>query len=98
MATLFLLFVAAGHAVSPGILLTGYGLPLLLGKVTFLPGGVGIVEGTMAALYSGLGVPNAVTVLVILAYRIISFWVPTLLGFPLVIYLQRTTQPAEETQ
>ena len=98
MATLFLLFVAAGHSVSPGVLLTGYGLPLLLGKVTFLPGGVGIVEGTMAALYNGLGVPNAVTVLVILAYRIISFWVPTFLGFPLVIYLQRTTQPVEETQ
>ncbi|HOU13132.1 MAG TPA: lysylphosphatidylglycerol synthase transmembrane domain-containing protein [Anaerolineae bacterium] len=97
MATLFLLFIAAGHAVSPGILLTGYGLPLLLGKVTFLPGGVGIVEGTMAALYNGLGVPNAVTVLVILAYRIISFWVPTVLGFPLVIYLQRTTRPVEET-
>jgi uncharacterized protein (TIRG00374 family) len=96
MATLFLLFIAAGHTVSPGVLLTGYGLPLLLGKVTFLPGGVGIVEGTMAALYNGLGVPNAVTVLVILAYRIISFWVPTFLGFPLVIYLQRTTHPVEE--
>jgi uncharacterized protein (TIRG00374 family) len=98
MATLFLLFIAAGHPVSPGVLLTGYGLPLLLGKVTFLPGGVGIVEGTMAVLYNGLGVPNAVTVLVILAYRIISFWVPSLLGFPLVIYLQRTTHPVEETQ
>ncbi len=98
IATLFLLFIAAGHSVSLGVLLTGYGLPLLLGKVTFLPGGVGIVEGTMAALYTGLGVPNAVTVLVILAYRIISFWVPTLLGFPLVVYLQRTTRPVEDTQ
>jgi len=97
MATLFLLFIAAGHVVSPGVLLTGYGLPLLLGKVTFLPGGVRIVEGTMAALYNGLDVPNAVSVLVILAYRIISFWVPTLLGFPLVIYLQHTTHPVEET-
>jgi uncharacterized protein (TIRG00374 family) len=98
MATLFLLFIAAGHPVSLGVLLTGYGLPLLLGKVTFLPGGVGIVEGTMAALYNGLGVPSAVTVLVILAYRIVSFWVPTLLGFPLVVYLQRTTHLVEETQ
>jgi uncharacterized protein (TIRG00374 family) len=89
MGTLYLLFVAAGHPVSPGILLAGYGLPLLLGKVSFLPGGVGIVEGTMAALYDGLGVPDAVTVVVILAYRLISFWLPTLLGFPMVPYLQR---------
>jgi uncharacterized protein (TIRG00374 family) len=97
IGTLYLLFVAAGHPVSAGILLAGYGLPLLLGKVSFLPGGVGIVEGTMAALYNGLGVPNAVTVVVILAYRLISFWLPTLVGFPLVPYLQRATraQPAK---
>jgi uncharacterized protein (TIRG00374 family) len=88
MLTLYFLFIAAGHAVSPGILLAGYGLPLLLGKVTFLPGGVGIVEGTMAALYDGLGVPNGVTVVVILTYRVLSFWLPTLLGFPLVPYLR----------
>lgn len=91
MLTLYFLFVAAGHAVSPGVLLAGYGLPLLLGKVTFLPGGVGIVEGTMAALYKGLGVPDGVTVVVILTYRVLSFWLPTLLGFPLVPYLQRVS-------
>jgi uncharacterized protein (TIRG00374 family) len=92
LGTLFFLFVAAGHTVSPGILLAGYGLPLLLGKVSLLPGGVGIVEGTMAALYNGLGVPAPVTVVVILAYRLISFWLPTLVGFPLVPYLQRATR------
>jgi uncharacterized protein (TIRG00374 family) len=85
MLTLYLIFVAAGHAVSPGVLLTGYGLPLLLGKVSFLPGGVGIVEGTMAALYDGLGV------VVIRAYRAISFWLPTLLGLPLRPYFQHLT-------
>jgi uncharacterized protein (TIRG00374 family) len=89
MLTLYCIFIAAGHAVSPGILLTGYGLPLLLGKVSFLPGGVGIVEGTMAVLYDGLGVPDAVTVVVILTYRVISFWLPSLLGFLFVPYLQR---------
>ncbi len=91
MLTLYLLFIAAGHAVSPGVLLTGYGLPLLLGRMTFLPGGVGIIEGTMAALYNGLGVPGGVTVVVILTYRLLSFWLPTLLGFPLVPYLQRAS-------
>jgi uncharacterized protein (TIRG00374 family) len=92
MGTLYLLFVAARYPVSPGVLLAGYGLPLLLGKVSFLPGGVGIVEGTMAVLYDGLGVPDAVTVVVILAYRLISFWLPTLVGFPMAAYLQRATR------
>jgi uncharacterized protein (TIRG00374 family) len=89
LLTLYFLFVAAGHRVGPGVLLAGYGLPLMLGKISFLPGGVGLVEGTMAALYDGLGVPAGVTVVVVLTYRIISFWLPTVLGFPLAVYLQR---------
>jgi uncharacterized membrane protein YbhN (UPF0104 family) len=88
MLTLYLVFVAAGHRVSPAVLLAGYGLPLLLGKAPLLPGGVGIVESTMTALYTGLGVPNAVVVVVVLIYRFFSFWLPSLLGFPLVPYLQ----------
>jgi uncharacterized protein (TIRG00374 family) len=92
MLTLYLVFVAAGHIVSPGVLLAGYGLPLLIGKVGFLPGGVGIVETTMTAIYVSMGVPNHVTIVVILGYRLISFWIPTLLGFPLALYLQQTTR------
>ncbi|MBU1659969.1 MAG: flippase-like domain-containing protein, partial [Chloroflexi bacterium] len=79
--------------VSPGILLTGYGLPLLLGRMAFvIPGGVGVIEGTMVALYDSLGIPDPVTVVVVLAYRILSFWLPLLLGFPLVGILQRKTE------
>jgi glycosyltransferase 2 family protein len=90
MLTLYLIFIAAGHRVSPGLLLAGYGLPLLIGKFTFLPGGVGVVEGSMAAMYTALGVPHAVTVVVILGYRILSFWWPTVWGFPLYVYLQHS--------
>ncbi len=94
MLTMYFLFVAAGHPVSLGVLLTGYGLPLLLGKLAFIvPGGVGVVEGSMAAIFNGLGVPGGVTVVVVLTYRILSFWLPTLLGFPLVAALQRLSGP-----
>jgi uncharacterized protein (TIRG00374 family) len=86
--TLYFLFVAAGYPINPGVLLAGYGLPLLLGRLAvFLPGGVGVIEATMTALYRGLGVPAAVTVLVILAYRTLSFWVPAFVGFPIAMYL-----------
>lgn len=87
-------WVRRSSVSAEGAVLAGYGLPLLLGKVTFLPGGVGIVEGTMAALYGGLGVPDGVTVVVILTYRVLAFWLPTLLGFPLVAYLQRVSSNA----
>jgi uncharacterized protein (TIRG00374 family) len=88
MLALYLLFLAAGHTVTPGVLLAGYGIPLMLGKLTILPGGLGIVEGSMAAMYEGLGVPSAVTVVVIIIYRLISFWTPILLGIPTAVYLQ----------
>jgi len=90
MLTLYFFFIAAGHPVKLSVLLVGYGLPLLFGKMAFLiPGGVGVVESTMAALYTGLGVPGPITVVVILGYRMFSFWIPTLIGFPIAFYLQK---------
>ncbi len=90
MLTLYFFFIAAGNQVALCVLLVGYGLPMLFGRLAFLlPGGVGIVESTMAVLYTGLGVPGPIAVVVILSYRIFSFWIPTFLGFPLAAYLQR---------
>lgn len=89
MLTLYFFFIAAGYLVEPEILIVGYGLPLLLGKMAFLlPGGVGVVESSMAAIYTGLGVPGPITVVVILSYRIFSFWIPTLIGFIITFYLR----------
>jgi len=86
--TLFLLFVAARHTVSGGVLMAGYAVPLLLGRISALPGGLGVIEATMVTLYSGLDVPTAGAVLVVLSYRLVSFWLPALAGFPLIAYLQ----------
>lgn len=61
--------------------LAGYGLPLLLGKIAFV-------------MPNGLGVPDPITVVVVLGYRLISFWIPSLSGFPIAIYLQRSKKVA----
>jgi uncharacterized protein (TIRG00374 family) len=97
MLTLYFLFLAAGHNVSLGILFAGYGLPLILGKIAFLiPGGVGVIEGGMVALYDSLKVPDAVSVVVILGYRMFSFWLPTILGFLAALYL--SSKPTGTTE
>ena len=89
IAALYFLFIAGNNMVTPDVLLIGYGLPLLLGKAAFvIPGGIGVIEGTMVALYGKLGVPQAVAVVVVLAYRFISFWLPSIIGFPLIVLLQ----------
>ncbi|HEU4562683.1 MAG TPA: YbhN family protein [Longimicrobium sp.] len=92
MGAMFWLYVAARNMVTPGKLLSGYALPLLIGKVAVIPGGIGLVEGTMIALYHGFGVPTATAVLVVLAYRVIAFWMPNLLGFCIIPLLQIPTK------
>jgi len=89
MLTLAFLFLSAGHGVSLLVLVAGYGVPQLLGKLTVILGGVGVVETTMVGLYVALGVPNPIAVVVVLVYRLFSFWLPTLVGIALVPYLER---------
>ena len=90
MLTLYFLFIATGYNVNLGILFAGYGLPFILGKIAFLfPGGVGVMEASMVAMYDSLKVPNGVSVVVILGYRLLSFWIPSLLGFAAAAYLSR---------
>ncbi|MBZ5609219.1 MAG: flippase-like domain-containing protein [Acidobacteriia bacterium] len=88
MLTLAFLFLSAGHGVNLLVLVAGYGVPQLLGKLTIILGGVGVVETTMVGLYAALGVPAAITVVVVLVYRLFSFWMPTLVGIALVPYLE----------
>jgi uncharacterized protein (TIRG00374 family) len=81
-------FLAAGHSLHLSLLLAGYGVPLLLGRASFLPGGIAVVEVAMTALYGGLGVPASIAVVGVLTYRLISFWLPAILGIPIAITLQ----------
>jgi uncharacterized protein (TIRG00374 family) len=81
-------FLAAGHSLHISLLLAGYGVPLLLGRASFLPGGIAVVEVAMTALYGGLGVPASIAVVGVLTYRLISFWLPAILGVPIAITLQ----------
>jgi glycosyltransferase 2 family protein len=70
------------------VLVAGCGVPQLFGKVTIILGGVGVVEATMVGLYGVLGVPTAIAVVVVLVYRLFSFWLPTLAGIALLPYLE----------
>lgn len=92
MLTLYLFFIAAGYFVKPSVLIAGYSLAFLLGRgAFFIPGGAGVIEGGMVAIYTSLGVPSDINVVVVLGYRFVSFWLPSLLGFGAMFYLQRTS-------
>jgi uncharacterized protein (TIRG00374 family) len=94
IATLWLLFRAMQQPVSFGVLLAGYSLPQVVGGILMLPGGVGAVEVTMVGLYALLGIPANVGLVVVLSYRVISFWIPTLLGLAAAPYLEHSPATA----
>jgi glycosyltransferase 2 family protein len=92
MLTLYLFFNATMFIIKPTVLIVGYGLSYLLRKGIFIiPGGAGVVEGGMTVIYTNLGVPTQIAVVAVLGYRFISFWLPSLLGFAAMFYLQKVS-------
>lgn len=90
MFSLYFCFIAAGHPINPILLITGYSMALLLRNVAFfVPGGVGVVESIMVKMYTALGIAMDVSVVATLSYRLISFWIPILLGFAANVSLRR---------
>ncbi len=98
MLAMFLIFQAIGYNIHPGVLFASYGIPFLLSKIAFIfPGGIGVIEASMAAIQTSLGVPNEISVVAILGYRLFSFWIPTLLGFVAMGYLSRNKNALKQT-
>jgi uncharacterized protein (TIRG00374 family) len=81
VATLGACFIAFSYSVLPGVLLTGYGLMLLLSGLGALPGGLGLTEVSLAVIFARLGAPGAVAIAAALAYRLIAFWLLRFIGF-----------------
>ncbi len=79
IAVLGVCFRAFGGAVPVAVLVMGYFLGTL-GSLLPLPGGIGGVEGGMIGAFAAFGVPGGRAVVAVLAYRAISFWLPTLPG------------------
>ena len=91
IAVLGLSFRAFGSVVPLGVLIMGYFLGTL-GSLLPLPGGIGGVEGGMIGAFAAFGLPGDKAVVAVLAYRAISFWLPTLPGIAGYIGLRQTVK------
>ncbi len=61
-----------------------------LGNTLPLPGGIGGVEGGMIGALIAFGTPGSLAILGVLAYRLISFWLPTIPGGIAYVRLRST--------
>jgi uncharacterized membrane protein YbhN (UPF0104 family) len=91
IAVLGVSFKAFGADVWVAVLVMGYFLGTL-GSLLPLPGGIGGVEGGMIGAFVAFGVPADRAVIAVLAYRAISFWLPTLPGIAGYVTLRSTVR------
>ncbi len=85
IATLWAAFRAFGALPPLAVLVLGYFIGQLANALP-IPGGIGGVEGGMIGSFIAFGLNGSTAVLAVLAYRIISFWLPILPGS--IAYLQ----------
>ncbi len=84
-------FRSFGHGVPVAVVVMGYFLGTL-GSLLPLAGGVGGVEGGMFGAFVAFGVPAGSALIGTLAYRAISFWIPTLPGVLGYVALRKTVR------
>lgn len=92
MCILLSVFLAFGIPFSAGTIIGGFAITYLFLIVSPTPSGIGIVEGVMPLALSSLRVPWSQAVILTLAYRGITFWIPLGLGAVSMRLLDRETK------
>jgi uncharacterized protein (TIRG00374 family) len=89
IAVLWACFHAFGHPPPLTVIVMGYFVGFL-GNLLPLPGGIGGVDGGMIGAFAAFGVPLSLVVPAVLAYRVFTFWLPTIPGAIAYFQLRRT--------
>ncbi|MEA2398175.1 MAG: putative heme transporter [Thermoleophilaceae bacterium] len=87
-AVLWAAFHAFGYSPDIGVVLMAY-LIGQLGGLLPIPGGLGGIDGGLLGTFVLYGTPVAVTAAAVLAYRIVLFWLPLLVGSVAFLSLRR---------
>jgi hypothetical protein len=76
----FSILAVGGHVPWQGVL-AAYGLTQLAAALPIMPGGIGVVEGTLSVLLIAYHMPAATAIAAVMLYRIMSFWIPVTIGW-----------------
>jgi putative heme transporter len=89
IATLWACFHAFGSPPPVAVIVMAYFIGALANTLP-LPGGLGGVEAGMVGAFLAFGTQGSLAILAVLAYRLISFWLPTAPGAVAYLQLRRT--------
>ncbi len=80
---------ATGAHPQPSLALLAYAAANIVELIPLTPGGLGIVEASLASLLVLAGVPSSSAFLATLAYRLVSYWLAVLAGGPAYLIFRR---------
>jgi uncharacterized membrane protein YbhN (UPF0104 family) len=89
IAVLFACFAAAGHVPPLAPVVLAYQIGYLSNFIP-VPGGIGVLDGSMIGMLVLYGVGGTVATAATLAYHAISLWVPAVWGTIAFVVLQKT--------
>lgn len=98
MGVLLFIFLAFQVPFTAGTIIGGFAISYLFLIVSPTPSGIGIVEGVMPLALSSLGVQWSQAVIITLAYRGITFWIPLGVGALALRILEREQVVVEKTE
>lgn len=76
LLVLYTAFIAIGHPVAASHVIAGFAIGMFFSTVSLIPGGLGVLDGSMAAVFSTLGVPLEQSVVAILIFRAAYYGLP----------------------
>ena len=82
---------AFGETVPLWVIMTAFTVSDVLGYLSTLPGGLGVIDTSLMALLAGSGVPLAAATAATLTFRMFAFWLPRALGVFAWFDLQRNS-------
>ena len=86
----YIAFIAIGNPVPPVLVVTVFSVMVILQMLpTFLPGGIGVVDIVMTALYMTVGISKEAAAGATIMVRFVTLWFLTTLGGIVTLYLAK---------
>ncbi|MFQ5667962.1 MAG: YbhN family protein [Candidatus Binatia bacterium] len=79
-------FLCVHYPIPVSFVVVGFAVGIILSLVSFVPGGLGVMEGSMAAIFASLSVPFETAVIAVLIFRIAYYLLP----FVISVFFFRT--------
>lgn len=80
IGVLYASFYSVGAEVSYSDVVIAFSVAIVVAVVSFVPGGVGVLDGTLFAMFARAGIPDEQTVLALLIFRMAFYVIPVILS------------------